>query len=290
MKDNQSSYFSFIILTYNEEVHIPRLLNSIARLNAPMYIVDSGSSDKTLEIVTSYGCKVYTNAFENHPKQWHFALNTIPIDTPWLICLDADQEVSIGLFEMLNTFDLENYQDINGIYFNRKNVFKGHWLKHGGYFPIYLLKMFRVGKGFSDLNENMDHRFIVEGKTVIWDKGYLVEENLKENQISFWINKHNRYSDLVAQEEFERMQQLRSQTIKPRIFGNPDEKKAFLKSVWWKLPLYFRPFIYFFQRFIFQLGFLDGKSGIIFHFLHAFWFRLLVDIKIDELKNAKRSE
>jgi hypothetical protein len=86
------------------------------------------------------------------------------------------------------------------------------------------------------------------------------------------------------------MQQLRSQTIKPKIFGNPDEKKAFLKSVWWKLPLYLRPFIYFLQRFIFQLGFLDGKSGIIFHFLHAFWFRLLVDIKIDELKNAKRAE
>jgi exosortase/archaeosortase family protein len=123
----------------------------------------------------------------------------------------------------------------------------------------------------------------VPGKTEIWKYGYILEENLKENNISFWINKHNRYSDLVAQEEVERMQQLRLQTLQPRFWGSPDERTAWLKQLWWKMPRYARPTIYFIYRMFFQLGILDGRTGIIFHFLQAFWFRLIVDIKIDEL-------
>ena len=102
--------------------------------------------------------------------------------------------------------------------------------------------------------------------------------------------KHNRYSDLVAQEEWERLQQLRTQTLKPDLFGSPDQKKAFLKSIWWKMPLYVRPFIYFFHRYFIQLGILDGKQGFVFHFLQAFWFRLVVDIKIDEIRKKHTLE
>jgi hypothetical protein len=143
--------------------------------------------------------------------------------------------------------------------------------------------MFRYGIGHSDINENMDHRFIVPGKLEIWKNGIILEENLKENNISFWIEKHNRYSDLVAQEEVERMMQMRTQTIRPRFWGTPDERTAWRKQLWWKLPRYVRPLIYFIQRIIFQLGILDGRTGIIFHFLQGFWFRLIVDIKIDEI-------
>ncbi len=279
-----STPFSIIILTFNEEIHLPRLLQSVQPLNASTYILDSGSTDKTVEIAADFGCEVKNNAFINHPKQWDAALKSFDIKTPWVVCLDADQQVTSDLINLLSAFKDEDFKDISGIYFNRKNIFKGKWLRHGGYFPVYLLKMFRVGVGYSDLNENMDHRFIVPGKTIIWKKGYIVEENLKENEISFWISKHNRYSDLVAQEEWERLQQLRTQTLQPDLFGSPDQKKAFLKSIWWKMPLYVRPFIYFFHRYFIQLGILDGKQGFVFHFLQAFWFRLVVDIKIDEIK------
>lgn len=281
--------FSIVILTFNEELHLPRLLKSIEKLNASVYIVDSGSTDNTLEIAKSFGAEIKTNPFENHPKQWHYALTNFDIKTPWIIGLDSDHIVSEELFGLLRNFrDSDISSDVAGIYFNRKNFFKGKWLKHGGYFPKYLLKMFRNGKGKSDLNENMDHRFIVEGKTIIWDKGYLLEENLKENEISFWIAKHNRYSDLVAKEEIERMSNLRIQSIKPKFFGSPDERIAYLKKQWWSLPLFVRPFIYFIYRFIFQLGFLDGREGWIFHFLQGFWFRLVVDIKIFELTGKFR--
>ncbi|RZK18021.1 MAG: glycosyltransferase family 2 protein, partial [Flavobacterium sp.] len=279
--------FSFIILTFNEEVHLPRLLNSIKDLKAPIYILDSGSTDQTITIAQDFGAEIKINTFENHPKQWDFALKNFTIQTPWIIGLDADQIVTPSLFSHLEKFKDSNYTGTNGIYFNRKNYFKGSWIKYGGFYPKYLLKMFRNGIGYSDLNENMDHRFIVNGETMIWNNGHLIEENLKENQISFWINKHNRYSDLIAQEEVERMNNLRSQSNRADFFGNPDERNAYLKKLWWKLPLGLRPFLYFGYRIIFKLGILDGSTGILFHFLQGFWFRLIVDVKIKEILKSK---
>lgn len=275
--------FSFIILTFNEEVHLPRLLESIKDLNAATYILDSSSTDGTLDIAASYGAQVKTNAFENHPKQWHFALNNFDVQTPWIIGLDADQIVTPELLVQLQQFKDEDHQHINGIYFNRKNFFKGTWIKHGGFYPKYLLKMFRKSVGYSDLNENMDHRFVVPGQTEVWKKGHILEENLKENKISFWIAKHNRYSDLTAQEEVERLNNLRNQTIQPKFWGSPDERNAWLKRFWWKLPLGLRPFLYLGYRLFFKLGILDGSNGILFHFLQGFWFRLIVDVKIKEI-------
>ncbi|MDB5151921.1 MAG: glycosyltransferase family 2 protein, partial [Mucilaginibacter sp.] len=283
-----NSQFSFIILTYNEEMHLPRLLQSIGGFKAPVFILDSGSTDSTLTIAEHYGAAILTHPFENHPQQWDFALKNFSIQTSWVICLDADQVVTPELSKYLSSFRDEDHTQVNGIYFNRKNFFKGKWIKHGGYSPFYLLKMMRYSLGYSDLNENMDHRFIVPGKTVIWKDGFILEENLKENNIRFWIEKHNRYSDLLAIEEVERMQQLRSQTIKPRFWGSPDERTARLKQLWWQLPRYVRPGLYFFYRMIFQLGILDGRTGIIFHFLQAFWFRLVIDVKIDEILQQQK--
>jgi glycosyltransferase involved in cell wall biosynthesis len=283
--------FSFIILTYNEEQHLPRLLESIKELDAPLFILDSGSTDRTLEIGKQYGATFLYNAFENHPKQWDFALKNSQVTTPWVICLDADQIVTPELRVKLQNFKDEDHPGINSIYFNRKNFFKGRWIKHGGYYPFYLLKMFRYGVGFSDINENMDHRFAVPGESEIWKDGIILEENLKENQIRFWIEKHNRYSDLVAHEEVERMLNARGQTEEARFWGSPNQRKAWFKRLWWRMPRYVRPALYFTQRMIFQLGILDGRTGVIFHFLQGFWFRLIVDVKIDELlKQRKENE
>ena len=263
-------------------MHLPRLLKSIHSINAKTYILDSGSTDDTLNICRQNGLEVRHHPFSNHPKQWDMALKSFDIQTPWVICLDADQIVSPELFKMLDDFQNEDYIGIDGIYFNRKNYFKGKWIRFGGYYPKYLLKMFRYQIGYSDLQENMDHKFQVPGKTVIWKKGHLIEENLKENQISFWLDKHNRYSDLIAEEEIERQNKLRTQVVKPKFWGSPNERNAMLKKIWWQLPLYLRPFLYFTYRLVFQLGIFDGKTGIVFHFLQGFWFRLIVDIKIEE--------
>lgn len=281
--------FSFVILTYNEEVHLPRLLSSIQNLNAETFILDSGSTDGTLEICETYGARIAFHTFDNHPKQWDAALKIFTFSTPWLICLDADQIVTPELNRQLANFRDDDHRHVDGIYFNRKNYFKGHWLQYGGYYPKYLLKMFRTGIGHSDLNENMDHRFVVPGNTLTWRNGHILEENLKENNISFWISKHNRYSDLLASEEVERMNKLRIQTVKKDFWGNPDERTAWLKDLWWRLPLFLRPFLYFTYRMIFQMGILDGRTGILFHFLQGFWFRIIVDVKIAEILKQKKN-
>lgn len=275
--------FSFIILTFNEEMHLPRLLESIKGLDAATCILDSGSTDTTIAIAKQYEAEVKTHVFENHPKQWDFALKNFNIQTPWTIGLDADQIVTPELYHLLDQFKNETHTGINGIYFNRKNYFQGSWIRYGGYYPVYLLKMFRTGIGFSDLNENMDHRFIAPGKTVIWKKGHLLEENLKENDIHFWFEKHERYSDLIALEEVERRQNQRSQSLKPNLLGNPDERKAWLKRLWWQLPLGLRPYLYYGFRMFLQFGFLDHKTARQFHYLQGLWFRKLVDKKINVL-------
>lgn len=282
------SQFSFIILTFNEEIHLPRLLRSISGLAAPVFVLDSGSTDRTPDICRAHNVCMKTHPFINHPQQWDYALKNFPVATPWIIALDADQMVTPELAAQLKAFRDDDYLDVSGIYFNRKNIFKGKWLRFGGYYPKYLLKMFRTGVGYSDLNENMDHRFIVPGKNIVWKNGHIIEENLKENDIGFWIQKHNRYSDLVAEEEMQRRRSERTQTIKPSLTGTPDQRTAYLKRLWWKLPLLIRPFIYFFYRYFVQLGILDGKNGLIFHFLQAFWFRFVVDVKIMELKNKSK--
>lgn len=274
--------FTFLILTYNEEQHLPRLLQSIRALNADTFVLDSGSTDETKNICKASNIPIRHHNFENHPRQWDHALHAFEIKTPWIIGLDADQIVTPELFQQLSAFNDADYAGINGIYFNRKNYFKGKWIRYGGYYPVYLLKMFRYAVGYSDLNENMDHRFIVPGNTIVWKKGHLIEENLKENEIAFWIAKHNNYSDLLGEEEIERLEDKRIQVIKPKLTGSPDQRKAWLKRLWWKLPRYVRPFLYFSYRMIFQLGILDGKTGILFHFLQGFWFRLIVDVKISE--------
>ncbi len=282
--------FSFIILTFNEEEHLPRLLNSINGLDAQVFILDSGSTDATLAIAQKHQAQVKSNAFVNHPKQWDFALKNFEIKTPWIIGLDADQVVTPELYKQLFDFKTADFEGINGIYFNRKNYFKGKWIKYGGYYPKFLLKMFRTEIGYSDLNENMDHRFVVTGKTLIWKDGHILEENLKENEISFWINKHNRYSDLVAEEEVERLQKLRQLTTAANFWGDPNQRMAYLKSLWWKLPRFLRPFLYFGYRMVFRLGILDGRTGILFHFLQGLWFRIIVDVKIEErLKKLKKT-
>lgn len=281
--------FSFIILTHNEALNLQHLLDSISGLNAATYVLDSGSTDNTLNICKANQVHVMQHPFSNHPMQWHVALQAFDIKTRWIIALDADQTLSRELFIQLQQFKDADYKTVNGIYFNRKHIFRGQWIKHGGYFPKYLLKMFRTELGYSDLQELSDHRFQVPGATTIWKKAYLIEENLKDNNLEFWIDKHNTYSNLLARQHLEQSRNPASTIQLQQLFrGAPNDRNACLKAIWLKLPLYLRPCLYFSYRLIFQLGFLDGKTGITYHFLQAFWFRLVIDIKIEELLKPKQ--
>jgi glycosyltransferase involved in cell wall biosynthesis len=275
--------FSAIILTFNEERNLPRCLKQLAGVCPEIFVVDSGSTDGTLEIASRYA-KVVHHPFETHAKQWRWALANLPLSHPWVLALDADQELTPELRAELEALFAPGAPppDAEGIYINRRQIYRGRWIKHGGYYPKYLLKLFRLDKVQFDPDDLVDHHFYVPGKTLKL-RHDMLESNVKENQISFWIEKHNRYATLLAREELVRRGVDKSGPLRPSLFGNPDQRTLWMKRLWYRGPTYIRPFLYFFHRYFLRMGFLDGKEGFIFHFMQAFWFRLLVDINLEEL-------
>lgn len=275
-----------VVPTYNEEPNLDACLASVRDWAGSVFVVDSGSTDCTLEIATRHGAVIVSHPFQTHARQWRWALENLALQQEWVLALDADQRVSAELraeLERLFAEEQGRLDATDGFYVKRRQVFRGRWIRHGGYYPKYLLKLFRRSCVQINLDDLVDHHFSVTGR-VGKLRGDLVEENRKENDISFWIEKHNRYATLVAIEELERKHGRHSERASP--LGGPDERIAWLKGIWSHLPLYVRPFLYFGYRYFLRLGFLDGKEGLIFHFLHALWFRLLVDIKRDELERG----
>jgi glycosyltransferase involved in cell wall biosynthesis len=274
-----------VILTFNEERNLPACLESLAHLADRVFVVDSGSTDRTVSIATECGAEVFTHPFESHVRQWQWALASLPIETPWVLAIDADQSLTAELRASIASAVSQSQSGTSigpaGFYLNRRQIFRGRWIRHGGYYPKYLLKLFRRDAVRLDENDLVDHHFSVDGATATL-AGDLIEDNHNENEIAVWIAKHNRYAVLQARDEEARIVQAGLDAA----FGSPDDRTRWQKGVWQRLPLYLRPFGYFFYRYVLRLGFLDGKQGFIFHFMQAFWYRLLVDINRDEQRSA----
>lgn len=276
--------FDLVILTFNEEVHIKRCIESVLPVINQIFIIDSGSSDDTLKMAKEYNSVILSNKFVDHPKQWKYAIESINSNSEWLICIDADQYFPEESLTVLRKLSSEELAGLEGLYINRKYIFRGREIKYGGYFPKYMLKIVRNGCVSSSLNERLDHRFVVNGKCKVIKELILKEHNLKEDEINFWLEKHIKYAKLVALNEMERYY---SKYLYDGNMNTPDASIIFRKNIWIKLPLYYRSVLYFIYRFFVKLGFLDGREGRLFHFLHSLWFRLLVDHMIYDLRRKK---
>jgi len=278
-----SDLLAAVILTLNEEQNLASCLESLRGCASRIFVVDSGSTDRTAEIARAYGAVVVVHPFESHARQWQWALATLPLHEPWILALDADQSLTPELKTDLLA-SLPGWTGPGapvGGYLNRRQIFRGRWIRHGGYYPKYLLKLFRRDRVTLDETDLVDHHFIVQGTTAILN-GDLIEDNRNERDIATWIAKHNRYAVLQAREE--ELSRKHDDVGARQALGSPDDRTRVRKRIWQRLPLYIRPFGYFVYRYIFRLGFLDGKQGFVFHFLQAFWYRLLVDINRDELR------
>jgi glycosyltransferase involved in cell wall biosynthesis len=274
-----------VILTLNEERNLVRCLESVSGWAGELFVVDSGSTDGTASIAARFGAQLVTHPFESHARQWGWALSTLPIVSSWVLALDADQSVTPELRHDIarHLATWTGPEAPTGAYVNRRQVFRGRWIRHGGYYPKRLLKLFRTSAVRLDEADLVDHHFRVAGPTAILH-GDLIEDNRNEDEISVWTAKHNRYAVAQALEEHSRASGGAPGAGGVRLFGSPDERVRWQKRLWSRLPLYVRPFAYFFYRYVIRLGFLDGKEGFVFHFLQAFWYRLLVDINRDELR------
>ena len=219
-----------VVLTHQEELNLGPCLESVAGWVKCLIIVDSGSTDRTKEIAARHGATIFAHTFETHSKQWQWALENLPIATPWVLGLDADQRVTSELRASIERAIATGLADVNGYYMTRRQVFRGRWIRFGGYYPKYLLKLFRLTSVRTNVADLVDHHFIVEGKTEKLH-GDLVEDNKREDDITFWIAKHNRYAALMAREELTRPHAKVPLTL--ATLRNPDARTALLKS-WWK--------------------------------------------------------
>ncbi len=270
-----------VILTFNEEKNITKCLDSVKSLAAPIYIIDSYSTDKTEEIALTYNAHFIQNKFTTHTLQWKFALESLPPDIDWVLGLDADQTLTEELQnEIVELFTTPGELPSVGYYIRRRNYFLNTWIRFGGYQNRYLLKLFKRDKVYLDESELMDHHFYVNGATTRL-KNDIDENNLKEN-LEFWKQKHVKYAELQAKEEFEKLL-----SNKGKLLGNQDQRRLFFKSLWNRMPLFIRPVLYFLYRYFFLAGFLDGKTGSKFHYLQAYWYRRKVDENIYKLKSKK---
>ncbi len=268
---------SVIILTYNEEVNLPICLESLAGLGAEIFIVDSGSTDSTVEIAKEFGAAVVYNQFENHAAQVNWALKNLPIKTQWVMRLDADERITEDLSDELAKIVCARDKDISGYEVRRRVYFWGSWIKFGGYYPVWLLRVWRFGHGVSEQRWMDEHIVLSQGKTGRL-RHDIIDENLKG--LSFWTDKHNGYADREVRD----LLNFDGGESSDKLTGQASRKR-WLKRHWYsRLPLFFRAFLYWFFRYFLLLGFLDGRSGLVFHFLQGFWYRFLVDAKLYEYK------
>jgi glycosyltransferase involved in cell wall biosynthesis len=276
---------TIVILTFNELDNIEECVKSVLGLDSRVVVVDSGSTDGTVEFLKEAGVEVFYNRFDNYSQQRNWSFNNVDIKTEWVLNLDADHRLTPELVEEIKFLFAKGFSpEINGFLASRRTIFLDRWIRYGGQYPTYHAILFRKGKGFCE-NKLYDQHFVIDGKTSILKNDIL---DVFNESLSDFIVKHNKWSNLEAEYRFNRLSNTKILgEIKPRIFGTAIERRRYLKMVFEKFPLFVGAVCYYFYRYFLRLGFLDGKEGFIFHFLQCFWFRIIVDSKIieRELKN-----
>ena len=267
---------TIIILTYNEEKHIRRLLDNVTPIAKEIYIIDSFSTDRTIEIAREYpNVRILQHKWENnHAKQFNWGLMEANPKTEWIMRLDADEYLEIDLIKRLQKELPYLPNEISSINLCLRHKFMEKFLR-GGTGSVYLTRIFRNGKAQSEERLMDEHIKILEGKTITW-KEHFVDDNL--NDLSWWTAKHNGYATREAAALLDEEYGLSDMQL------TEDSKTNKKKSFYLRLPLFWRAFAYFIYRYFVRGGFLEGKEGFIWCFLQGWWYRTLVDAKIFEIK------
>ena len=283
-----------IILTKNEEKNLRKCIESFQGIAKRFVIVDSYSTDNTEMLakeldadLRQVGSRVdfYQNPWVDHTTQFNWGLENADITTEWCMRIDADEELTDDLAREIHLKLDQLETPINGIVLRRRLIFMGRWIKHGGRYPEYLLRVFRTGKAVCENKVMDEHIILLEGETTTFQHD-LIDNNQKE--LDWWTAKHNWYSNL---EVLDHQMTLERKEGKSIANGGVSSKQAKAKRIaknggYYRLPKFWRAHLYFIYRYYFRLGFLDGKEGRIFHFLQAYWYRFLVDAKMYQCEKS----
>lgn len=272
-----------VILTFNESLHLQRCIDSIRPLTHDIVVVDSLSTDDTVEIAKRNGVAVLERAWENnHSTQFNWALEQLPAETQWIFRIDADEVLTPALVEEIKGAMLNLSPDVNGLSCRRHLVFQGYLLRFGGMSNNRVLRLFRFGFGYSEARW-MDEHIAVTGRVESLSSS-MVDDNL--NSLTWWIAKHNNYASRAAVDAL-----LRERALDD-VAGVFDRSSDYAitwsmrmkEQVYGLLPPDLRGITFFIYRYILRLGFLDGSTGYTFYFLQTWWYRNLIDAKVAEVR------
>jgi glycosyltransferase involved in cell wall biosynthesis len=271
-----------VVLTYNEEMHISRCLSALQGLGARLVVVDSFSTDGTVELAAISGADIYKNKFANQAAQFQWAMDNCCIKSEWVLRLDADETIDADLVRAVKDFVASDGCGHNGAIFHRKHIFMGRWVRHGGRYPLPMLRLFRNGCAHVEQKWMDEHIVLDHGTSTILAGGF---EDNNLNTVGWFIDKHNKYATRETVDiKLKQLYPMLSGSSISKGTGRAIRLKRFLKDkVYLGLPYFIRPFLYFMYRYFVQLGFLDGASGFAYHFMQGFWYRALVDLKCLEI-------
>ena len=273
-----------IILTYNEALHIERCIRSAQQVAREILVVDSGSSDETADRARTLGARVLQNPWTNHATQMNWALDHGHIRTDWVMRLDSDEFLDETLAGILMEALTAAPVDVAGFEITRRIRFMGREIKHGGMAPMWVTRLWRSGWARCE-SRWMDEHMVVSRGRVARLSGGIIDENL--NSLTWWTQKHNAYASREAVDLLDAKYRLGLGDEGTEGLNRQARIKRWLKTrLYSRLPLGVRPWLYFFYRAFFRLGFLDGSRGMLFHTLQGLWYRQLVDAKVTEVEDA----
>jgi glycosyltransferase involved in cell wall biosynthesis len=281
-----NSGISVVILTFNEEQHIERCIKSLLSVVENIYVVDSYSSDDTVRICESLGAKVYQRTWKNYADQFQWGLDNCPIDTEWVMRMDADEYLEADLIKELPQQLIEAEDNISGFYIRRKYFFLGRWIKYGAVYPLHLLRVWRAGSGRIE-SRWMDEHIILDGAETKSLSGHIVDDNL--NNTRWYIDKHNNYADREMIDIISKKYGLfeeNSSVLNDKSNFQARIKRIIKENLYNQLPIFIRPTLYFIYRYFIRFGFLDGTKGFAFHFMQGYWYRVLVDLRVYEAERV----
>jgi glycosyltransferase involved in cell wall biosynthesis len=277
---------SVLIPAKDEEKNLPACLESVARADE-IFVVDSQSSDRSVAICESYGANVVQFHFNGRwPKKKNWSLDNLPFRNEWVLIVDCDERITPELWDEIEQA-IQN-PEYAGYYLNRRVFFLGKWIRYGGKYPDWNLRLFKHEKGryenlktedIPNTGDNEVHEHVILQGQV----GYLKYDMLHIDfrDIYHWLERHNRYSNWEARVYYNLLTgNDESETIGANLFGDAVQRKRFLKKIWVRLP--FKPLLRFILFYIIQLGFLDGKPGYIYGRLLS-QYEYQIGVKLYEL-------
>jgi len=278
---------SVLIPAKNEQANLPACLESLSRADE-VFVVDSQSSDRSVEIAKSYGANVVQFYFNDRwPKKKNWSLENLPFRNEWVLIVDGDERIPPELWdEIAVAIQKPNY---DGYYLNRKVFFLGKWIRYGGKYPDWNLRLFKHAKGryenlktedIRNTGDNEVHEHVILNGSVGYLKNDMLHVDFRD--IYHWLERHNRYSNWEARVYLNLLTDKdESGTIGANLFGSAVQRKRFFKKLWVRLP--FKPTLRFILFYVIRLGFLDGKAGYIYARLLS-QYEYQIGVKLYELQ------